>query len=103
MIIVAIADDHRVVRVGLEQLLGTFDDVELVGAAAGGEEAVALCAAERPDVLLLDLAMPDLDGIAVTRRRRRPRPPRRGSSCSRRSATGMASWPRSTPAPSATC
>ena len=68
MILVAIADDHRVVRVGLEQLLGTFDDVELVGAAAGGEEAVALCAAERPDVLLLDLAMPDLDGIAVTRR-----------------------------------
>lgn len=68
MIRVAIADDHRVVRVGLEQLLGTFDDVELIGAAAGGEEAVRLCADERPDVLLLDLAMPDLDGIAVTRR-----------------------------------
>src|SRR4029077_5467891 len=65
---VAIADDHRVVRVGLEQLLGTFDDVELIGAAAGGEEAATLCAAARPDVLLLDLAMPDLDGIAVTRR-----------------------------------
>jgi DNA-binding NarL/FixJ family response regulator len=65
---VAIADDHRVVRVGLEQLLGTFDDVELIGAAAGGEEALSLCANERPDVLLLDLAMPDLDGIAVTRR-----------------------------------
>ena len=42
MILVAIADDHRVVRVGLEQLLGTFDDVEFVGAAAGGEEAVPL-------------------------------------------------------------
>lgn len=65
---VAIADDHRVVRVGLEQLLGTFDDVELVGAAEGGEEAVAVCGAERPDVLLLDLSMPDLDGVEVTRR-----------------------------------
>ncbi|HTG46696.1 MAG TPA: response regulator transcription factor [Actinomycetota bacterium] len=68
MIRVAIADDHRVVRVGLEQLLGTFEDVELVGAAGGGEEAVDLCTRERPEVLLLDLAMPDLDGIAVTRR-----------------------------------
>ena len=68
MISVAIADDHRVVRVGLEQLLGTFDDVELAGVAAGGEEAVAICTSERPDVLLLDLAMPDLDGIEVTRR-----------------------------------
>jgi DNA-binding NarL/FixJ family response regulator len=65
---VAIADDHRVVRVGLEQLLGTFEDVELVGIADGGEAAVALCAGERPDVLLLDLAMPEVDGIEVTRR-----------------------------------
>jgi DNA-binding NarL/FixJ family response regulator len=67
MIRVAIADDHRVLRVGLEQLLATFDDVELVGAADGGEAAVSLCAAEAPDVLLLDLSMPDLDGIGVTR------------------------------------
>jgi DNA-binding NarL/FixJ family response regulator len=65
---VAIADDHRVVRVGLEQLLATFEDVDLVGSAEGGEQAVALCLAERPDVLLLDLSMPDLDGIEVTRR-----------------------------------
>jgi len=65
---VAIADDHRVVRVGLEQLLATFDDVEPAGSAAGGERAVELCLAERPDVLLLDLSMPDLDGIEVTRR-----------------------------------
>jgi DNA-binding NarL/FixJ family response regulator len=68
MIRVAIADDHRVVRVGLEQLLATFDDVEAVGAAAGGEEAVVLCLERRPDVLLLDLSMPDVDGIEVTRR-----------------------------------
>jgi DNA-binding NarL/FixJ family response regulator len=65
---VAIADDHRVVRVGLEQLLDTFSDVELVGSADGGEAAVELCVAEKPDVLLLDLAMPDLDGIGVTKR-----------------------------------
>ena len=68
MIRVALADDHRVVRVGLEQLLGTFDDVELVGSADGGEAAVEQATAQKPDVLLLDLSMPDLDGIEVTRR-----------------------------------
>ena len=68
MIRVAIADDHRVVRVGLEQLLGTFDDVELVGMADGGKATVDLCAAAKPDVLLLDLSMPDVYGIEVTRR-----------------------------------
>jgi DNA-binding NarL/FixJ family response regulator len=68
MIRVVIADDHRVVRVGLEQLLETFDDVEFLGAGSGGEEAVALCIEHRPDVLLLDLSMPDLDGIEVTKR-----------------------------------
>jgi DNA-binding NarL/FixJ family response regulator len=65
---VVIADDHRVVRIGLEQLLQTFDDVELLGTGAGGEEAVALCTEHRPDVLLLDLSMPDVDGIEVTKR-----------------------------------
>jgi DNA-binding NarL/FixJ family response regulator len=65
---VAIADDHRVVRVGLEQLLATFDDVELVGSADGGEAAAALVASTKPDVVLLDLSMPDIDGIEVTRR-----------------------------------
>jgi DNA-binding NarL/FixJ family response regulator len=70
MIRVVIADDHRVVRVGLEQLLQTFDDVEFLGAGAGGEEAVALCTEHRPDVLLLDLSRPDVDGIEVTKRLR---------------------------------
>lgn len=74
MIKVAIADDHRVVRVGLEQLLETFEGVELVGAASGGEEAVALCAATHPDVVLLDLSMPDLDGVDVTARLRTETP-----------------------------
>ena len=67
MIRVAIADDHRVVRVGLEQLLATFDDVELVGSADGGVIAVEQATSHKPDVLLLDLSMPDLDGIEVTR------------------------------------
>lgn len=66
MIRVVIADDHRVVRVGLEQLLSTFDDIQAVGFAEGGEEAIALCMALDPDVLLLDLSMPDVDGIEVT-------------------------------------
>ena len=70
MIRVVIADDHKVVRVGLEQLLQTFDDVEFLGSGAGGEQAVALCEQHRPDVLLLDLSMPDLDGIEVTKRLR---------------------------------
>jgi DNA-binding NarL/FixJ family response regulator len=68
MISVVIADDHEVVRAGLEQLLGTFSDVELVGAAADGDEAVRRCEMHRPDVALLDLAMPGTDGIEATRR-----------------------------------
>jgi DNA-binding NarL/FixJ family response regulator len=68
MIRVAHADDHKVVRVGLEQLLATFDDVETVGSAAGGEDAVSLCREARPDVLLLDLQMPTVDGVEVARR-----------------------------------
>lgn len=67
MISLVIADDHRVVRTGLEQLVGTFDDVEVVGAGANGEEAVHICAAARPNVALIDLEMPILDGIEATR------------------------------------
>jgi DNA-binding NarL/FixJ family response regulator len=62
-----IADDHAVVRHGLARLVATFDDVELVGAASDGAEAVALCTERRPDVVLMDLEMPVLDGIEATR------------------------------------
>jgi len=68
MIRVLVADDHLVVRSGLEQLLATFDDVELVGSAADGEEAATLCAEHAPDVALLDLEMPRVDGIEAARR-----------------------------------
>ena len=68
MIRLLIADDHAVVRTGLQHLAATFDDIELVGAAEDGEEAVRLCADRRPDVVLMDLEMPRLDGIEATRR-----------------------------------
>jgi DNA-binding NarL/FixJ family response regulator len=68
MISIVIADDHKVVRTGLEQLIETFDDVRLVGAGSNGEDAVRLCVEHEPDVALLDLAMPEVDGIEATRR-----------------------------------
>src|SRR4029078_11053078 len=67
MIRLLIADDHAVVREGLQRLVATFEGVELVGAAANGQEAGDRCRAAEPDVLLMDIEMPVLDGIAATR------------------------------------
>ncbi len=65
---VLIADDHAIVRAGLRAVLKGEAGMELVGEAAGGEEALALVESLQPDILVLDLSMPDLDGIQVTRR-----------------------------------
>jgi DNA-binding NarL/FixJ family response regulator len=65
---VLIADDHGVVREGLARLLPTADDLEIVGTASDGAEAVTLYEEHRPDVVLMDLSMPDVDGTEATRR-----------------------------------
>ena len=68
MIRVAIVDDHAVVRSGLEQLLNAEDDIEVVGTADDGAAAHDLLRAAAPDVFLMDLSMPGVDGIEATRR-----------------------------------
>ena len=66
MIRIVVADDHPMVRDGLRTLFDSFPDTEMSGEAATGREAVRAAVVERPDVLIMDLGMPDLDGIAAT-------------------------------------
>jgi DNA-binding NarL/FixJ family response regulator len=64
---VMIVDDHEMVRNGLAILIEWFEDLALVGEASNGAEAVELCSKVEPDVILMDLSMPKMDGIATTR------------------------------------
>jgi DNA-binding NarL/FixJ family response regulator len=68
MIRVLLADDHGVVRDGLSRLLGSVPDIEVVAAAADGDQAVELAREHHPDVVLMDLRMPGMDGSEATRR-----------------------------------
>jgi DNA-binding NarL/FixJ family response regulator len=67
MIRVAIADDHREMRVALRLLLGTAEDMEVVCEASNGREAVECVIRCQPDVLVMDIRMPELDGFAATK------------------------------------
>ena len=65
---VMICDDHGLIRDALAAFLGGIEDVQLVGTACDGEEAVALAAEKRPRVIVMDVSMPRMDGVEATRR-----------------------------------
>ncbi|MFB7629826.1 response regulator [Streptomyces sp. NPDC056149] len=74
---VLVVDDQAIVRMGLTMLVGSSDDFEVVGEAGDGTEALALAATRRPDIVLMDLNMPGVDGIEATGRLMRlPEPPK---------------------------
>ena len=64
---VLVVDDHTMVRRGLATFLKVFDNLNLAGEAASGQEAIQLCASLQPDVVLMDMVMPDMDGATATR------------------------------------
>ena len=77
MIRVVLVDDQALVRGGFRSILDRQDDIEVVGEAADGAEALAVCAREQPDVVCMDVRMPGMDGIEATRQLlQRPTPPR---------------------------
>jgi len=71
---VVLADDHALVRAGIRSLLGAMHDVQVVGEAASGEEALQLAERERPDVILMDIAMKGITGLEAAARVRERQP-----------------------------
>lgn len=71
---VMLVDDHTMVRQGLATFLQVFDDLQLVGEAENGAAAIQLCSEATPDVILMDMVLPDMDGSAVTRAIRQQNP-----------------------------
>ncbi|MCU0309009.1 MAG: response regulator transcription factor [Thermoleophilia bacterium] len=69
-----ICDDHALVRLGVEGFLEGFDDIEVVASAGSGPDAIALCEEHEPDVVLMDLVMPGMDGVEATRAMRQSCP-----------------------------
>ncbi len=69
-----IVDDHAMVRLGLAVFLRPYGDMEVVGEASGGEEALRRCGQDQPDVVLMDLAMPGMDGVTTTQKIRQAYP-----------------------------
>jgi DNA-binding NarL/FixJ family response regulator len=65
---VVLADDHRLVRSGIRALLDRFEDVEVIGEAANGREVLEVVDEQRPDIVLMDIAMPELNGLEAARR-----------------------------------
>ena len=74
MIKILIADDHLIIRQGLRLILETENDLELVGEASDGNEALSLCQKLRPDVVLMDLRMPNMDGLTAIEKLRVEQP-----------------------------
>ena len=100
---VLVVDDHAVVRAGITLLLGREDDIEPVGEAASGREAIFEARSLKPDVILIDVVMPDGNGLEVIPTLLRGAGRRRRSSSSRCRTTPATSVPHSRPAQAATC